>query len=200
MRDPTRLSAMAGPIGLELVLAESGTFITRRLTEIQRRIFVTVVWLCERIDEEETLIYCSRRWSLFSCMQMNWSGLLTTRNSKDQELTSLQFWPEFHWKGVTSIEWGNELTNKSLHRILHRNKRKNYDVRSERLYLNHWLISESATYSSFCRRSLTATMITTSKTRSEEESSEFPFKRYLQLASNDRSQLSQLHGFEALVS
>ncbi len=30
MRDPTRLSAMAGPIGLELVLAEPGTFVTVR--------------------------------------------------------------------------------------------------------------------------------------------------------------------------
>ncbi len=28
MRDPTRLSAMAGPIGLELVLAEPSTFVT----------------------------------------------------------------------------------------------------------------------------------------------------------------------------
>ncbi len=66
----------------------------------------------ERIDEEETSVYCSRRWDLFSCMQMNWSGFLTTRSSKDQELISLQFWSEFHWKDVTlneTMNWQTDL-------------------------------------------------------------------------------------------
>ena len=35
MRDPTRLSAMAGPIGLELVLAEPGTFVTQMTSRDQ---------------------------------------------------------------------------------------------------------------------------------------------------------------------